>query len=129
MKIKGPADYPGPPTPPEPKKGEERISSGQFENQMAESKAAGGLKGKTPEPPASFDLAFGEVARAVRAGGLAGEEAATRVVDKVLEGVLGKEFMAGPQAASLREAIGPLVTQDECLMNKIHSILSRLQNK
>jgi hypothetical protein len=129
MKIKGPADYPGPPAPPEPSKEGGRISSGQFENRMSESAAASVPKGKSSKTSMSFEPAFREVARAVRAEGLQGETAAARVVDRALEDVLGKEFMAGPQAAPMREAIGSLVTQDECLMGKIHSILSRLKDK
>ena len=128
MKIKGSPDYPGPPTPPEPGKGEARVTPEFRADQASESKAVGNDKNKIQQP-GSFEMALREVARSAKAEGLQGEAAAAKVVDKVLEDVLGKEFMSGPQAASIRQAIGPLVTQDEYLMGKLQSILSRLQNK
>ncbi len=137
MKIKGPADYSGPAaTPPEPGKGgEEKISSGRQADRLlpqqtetAASAAATAGRGVRRQA-GTFEVEMEGRARAMKTENLQGEAVAGRVVDSVLEDVLGKEFMSGPRADAIRQAIGPMVSQDENLMSRIHSILSRLENK
>lgn len=139
MKIKGPADYSGPPAPPEPEKGgsgEGVVSPGRLAadqvspQQQAETVAAKGKSAADPaRQPDAFEMELRDIARTVKDQGLHGEATAAKVVDRVLEDVMGKEFMSGPRGVEIRQAIGPLVSQDDHLMAKLNSILSRLENK
>jgi hypothetical protein len=120
MKIKGPGGYSGPPVPPEPESVGSKPTS-KFEPQSAEVTQKKGAAAAEPTP---FEKGLQEIARTSRAGG--GEIPVGKIVDSVLEEVLGKDFASKPGGAAVKEAIVPLISQDEHLMGKLNSILSRL---
>lgn len=121
MKIKGPGSYSGPPAPPEPE-GPGSKPATKFESgQVADAQAAQN-KGRTSEV-SNFEKGLQEIARNQKPGS---EIPVNKIVDSVIEEVLGKDYMSKPGAANLRDAIVPLVSQDENLMNKLNGILSRL---
>ncbi|HEY7161013.1 MAG TPA: hypothetical protein VH815_07115 [Acidobacteriota bacterium] len=122
MKIKGPGGYSGPPVPPEPDSVGSKPTS-KFEPQETQSAEVAQKKGATAAEPSSFEKGLQEIARS-RAGG--GEIPVGKIVDSVLEEVLGKDFASKPGGAAVKEAIVPLISQDEHLMGKLNSILSRL---
>jgi hypothetical protein len=127
MKIKGPPDYSGPPTPPEFEGGEKQnVSKAQSEKSLTETQIPEKL---SPARADALEKGLREVAELARKEGLDKEATIGKVVDTVLEQVMGKEFICGPEAASLRKAIAPLVSSDEYLMGKITNLLSRLGNK
>lgn len=127
MKIKGPSDYSGPPTPPEPK-GVDNKSVSKFETEQTttESTQSAGRKEKASGLD-SFETGLREIAKTSGPQGMPGE-AVDKIVDTVLQEVLGKDFMSRPDAARLKEAIAPLISQDEQIMGKLQSILNRLGN-
>ena len=122
MKIKGPGGYSGPPVPPEPESVGSKPTS-KFEPQEIQSAEATQKKSAAAAEPTAFEKGLQEIAR-TRAGG--GEIPVGKIVDSVLEEVLGKDFASKPGGAAVKEAIVPLVSQDEHLMGKLNSILSRL---
>ena len=123
MKIKGPGGYSGPPVPPEP----ESVGSKptKFEPQETQTAEVTHKKGAAATEPTAFEKGLQEIARTSRAGG--GEIPVGKIVDSVLEEVLGKDFASKPGGAAVKEAIVPLISQDELLMGKLNSILSRLE--
>lgn len=123
MKIKGPGGYSGPPAPPEP----ESVGSKptKFEPQETQTAEVTHKKGAAATEPTAFEKGLQEIARTSRAGG--GEIPVGKIVDSVLEEVLGKDFASKPGGAAVKEAIVPLISQDEHLMGKLNSILSRLE--
>ena len=123
MKIKGPGGYSGPPVPPEP----ESVGSKptKFEPQETQTAEVTHKKGAAATEPTAFEKGLLEIARTSRAGG--GEIPVGKIVDSVLEEVLGKDFASKPGGAAVKEAIVPLISQDEHLMGKLNSILSRLE--
>jgi hypothetical protein len=123
MKIKGPGGYSGPPVPSEP----ESVGSKPTKFEPQETKAAEVTqkKGAAATEPTAFEKGLQEIARTSRAGG--GEIPVGKIVDSVLEEVLGKDFASKPGGAAVKEAIVPLISQDEHLMGKLNSILSRLE--
>lgn len=123
MKIKGPGGYSGPPVPPEPESVGSKPTS-KFEPQETKSAEVTQKKGAAAAEPTSFEKGLQEIARTSRAGG--GEIPVGKIVDSVLEEVLGKDFASKPGGAAVKEAIVPLISQDEHLMGKLNSILSRL---
>lgn len=126
MKIKEPPNYSGPPAPPDPEAGESKPVS----NFQSDAKSEVREK-PTASVPATdtFKNGLKEVAELARKQGIPKEATVGKVVDRVLEQVLGKEFLSKPEAASVREALTPLICSDEYLMSKLNSILSRLGNK
>ena len=122
MKIKGPG-YSGPPVPPEPESVGSKPTS-KFEPQETQSAEAMQKKGAAAAEPTPFEKGLQEIARTSRAGG---EIPVGKIVDSVLEEVLGKDFASKPGGAAVKEAIVPLISQDEHLMGKLNSILSRLE--
>jgi hypothetical protein len=128
MKIKGPPDYSGPPAPSEFEGGEKQnVSKVQSEKSVTETRLS--AEKLSPARADALEKSLREVAETAKKEGLEKEATIGRVVDTVLEQVMGKEFMCGPEAASLRNAIAPLVSSDEYLMGKISNLLSRLGNK
>jgi hypothetical protein len=123
MKIKGPGGYSGPPVPPEPESVGSKPKS-KFEPQETQAAEVTHKKSAAAGEPTAFEKGLQEIARA-RAGG--GEIPVGKIVDSVLEEVLGKDFALKPGGAAVKEAIVPLISQDEHLMGKLNSILSRLQ--
>ncbi|HSP06149.1 MAG TPA: hypothetical protein VLR94_03180 [Acidobacteriota bacterium] len=128
MKIKGPGNYPGLPAPPDEVKGGEAKGSVPFSPdaggvQSTEASRKTSSAGKTD----SFETSLREIAGTARKEGAPGAATINKVVDSVLEQMLGKEFLAKPEAASLKAAMVPMLGDDEHFMNKLSSILSRLQ--
>lgn len=124
--IKGPSDYSTPPTPPE-SNGVEKKTVSKFESEPSGGIDKGGSTGqKQTEISDSFEKDLREIAQTSGAKGPDGEASVHRIVDTVLQEVLGKDFMSRPEAARLKEAIAPMISQDEQMMNKLNSILSRL---
>lgn len=128
MKIKGPGNYSGLPAPPEEVKG------GEAKGRAAFSPEAGGIKdaeatrkNAATGEAGSFEAKLQEIARAGRKDGAPGAETVNKVVDSVLERMMGKEFLAGPDASSMKAAMVPMLSEDEHFMNKLNSVLSRLQ--
>jgi hypothetical protein len=125
MTIKVPPNLSGPPAPPDPESAESKpVAKFQTEG-----------KSEVREKPIAksavdtFENGLKEVAELARKQGIPKEATVAKVVDRVLEQVLGKEFLSKPEAASVREALTPLICSDEYLMGKLNSILSRLGNK
>jgi hypothetical protein len=125
--IKGPPNFSGPSAPSEPDPGESKqLSKSQTD---AKSKVRGPEKSGVVSSTEAFENGLKEVAELARKQGIPKEATVAKVVDQVLEQVMGKEFLAKPEAASVREALTPLISSDEYLMGKLNSILSRLGNK
>ncbi len=123
MKIKGPGSYSGPPAPPEPEGvGSKPVS--KFENKEVQASEVTNKKGAAAAGPTLFEQKLQEIAKTSRAGS---EIPVNKIVDTVLEDVLGKDFASRPGCAAVRDAIVPLINQDEHLMGKLNSILSRLE--
>jgi hypothetical protein len=126
MKIKGPADYSGPPTPPEPD-GVDKKTVSKFEREQAADVKVNKTPGKEQVAATDpFENCLRAIAKTSGPQGLRGEEAVHHIVDTVLQEIMGKEFMSKPDAARLKEAISPLISQDEQMMSKLNSILNRL---
>ena len=122
MKIKGPGNYSGPPAPTEPEgTGSKPVS--KFDTKEVQTSEVTNKKGTASAEPNSFEKGLHEIAR-FRAGG---EIPLSKIVDTVLEETLGKDFASRPDCAAMRDAIVPLINQDEHLMGKLNSILSRLE--
>lgn len=121
MKIKGPGSYSGPPAAPEP---ESNKPVSKFEPHEIQNAEVSQKKSAAPAKLNDFEKGLQEIARTSRAGG---EIPVGKIVDTVLEEVLGKDFASKPGGAAMRDAIVPLVSQDEHLMGKLNSILSRLE--
>ena len=128
MKITGPGNYSGPPAPPEKTKGGEArgVSPFQQETTGVEEAASAGRKGAAGKP-SLFEAGLREIAKAGKAGGLSGEATVGKVVDSVLEQVLGNDFQSKPGIEKLREAMIPMLSQDEVFMGKLNNVLSRLE--
>jgi len=124
MEIKGPGKYSGPPVPSEPE-GVGKKPASKFEPHEVQSTEVTQKKSAAPAEPSTFEKGLQEIARTSRAGG--GEIPVGKIVDTVLEEVLGKDFASKPGCAAIKEAIVPLIGQDEHLMGKLNSILSRLE--
>lgn len=124
MKIK-PPDNSRPPTPPE-SDGVDKKTVSKFETDPAADAKANKLTGKEQVATDPFESCMREVAKTSGPQGLKGEEAVHRIVDTVLQEIMGKEFMSKPDAARLKEAISPMISQDEQMMSKLNSILNRL---
>lgn len=128
MKIKGPGNYSGLPAPPEEVKGGEAKGSTAFSPEAGGIKGAEATRKNTAAGEAgSFEAKLQEIARAGRKDGSPGAETVNKVVDSVLERMMGKEFLAGPDASSMKAAMVPMLSEDEHFMNKLNSVLSRLQ--
>jgi hypothetical protein len=126
MKIKGPGDYPGLPVPSGPGEGK---PAGKLDVQKGVEKTADAqIKGKVHEPT-GFEKGLSSIAAAIRTEGLQGEAMVGRVVDSVLEEILGKDFASRPDSAAMRQILSPFISQDEVLMNKLNNVLSRLEKK
>jgi hypothetical protein len=123
--IKGPPDYTGPPSSPEPEKIDKKAVTGSPLDQSTGAKEAEQV-GPKQVPADNFESSLTEIAKTLGSGGLQNQSAVSKVVDTVLEEILGKDFLSTPDAASLREAITPFISQDEQMMNKLNSILNRL---
>jgi hypothetical protein len=123
MKIKGPGSYSGPPAPSEPE-GTESKPVSKFDTQEVQTSEATQKKGSAASGLNAFEKGLQEIARASRTGG---EVSVTKIVDTVLEEFLGKDFASRPDGVAVRDAIVPLINQDEHLMGKLNSILSRLE--
>jgi hypothetical protein len=126
MKIKGPPNFSGPPAPPDPESGEKKSVSKLQANTNSPVQE---IKNRSISAADTFEKGLREVAEAARKQEIPKEATVAKVVDTVLEQVLGKEFLSKPEAASVREALTPLIASDEYLMGKLNSILSRLGNK
>ena len=123
MKIKGPGNYSGPPAPTEPEgTGSKPVS--KFDTKDTQSSEVTHKRGTASAEPSAFEKGLQEISRAVRTGG---EIPVNKIVDTVLEETLGKDFASRPDCAAMRDAIVPLINQDEHLMGKLNSILSRLE--
>lgn len=125
MNIK-PPDYSRPTTPPEPDGVDAKTISKSETEKAADvraNKTAAKEKFAAVDP---FENCLREVAKASGPQGLKGEEAVHHIVDTVLQEVMGKDFMSKPDAGRVREAISPLISQDEQMMSKLNSILNRL---
>ena len=128
MKIKGPANYSGPPTPPDLKTDKGKSVAGFDPQKGAETPQSARAKGKAQEP-ASFEKSLSQIAKAIKAEGLQGEAMASKVVDSVLDEIFGKDFLSKPGAAAMRKTLSPFLSQDETVMNKLNNVLSRLEKK
>ena len=126
MKIKGPPDYTGPPTPPESNGVEKKAVSKFGTDPSADIKPTSPANRKQPEVTDSFEKDLRKIAKTSGPQGPPGEEAVSQMVDSVLQEVLGKEFMSKPEAARLKEALVPMIHQDEQMMGKLGSLLNRL---
>ena len=125
MKIKGPGNYSGPPSP-EFKGDDKKVGKFQPENLQGPETT----KASSPKQPVSpMEQGLSEVARSAKAEGLKGEALTAKVVDTVLTQMFGKDFLSRPDANALRETIIPFLSQDEHLSGKINSLISRLGNK
>jgi hypothetical protein len=124
MKIK-PPDYSGSPTPPE-SDGVDKKTVSKFETGPAADVKANRTPGKEQVATDPFESCLREVSKTSGPQELKGEEAVHRIVDTVLQEIMGKEFMSKPDAARLKEAISPMISQDERMMSKLNSILNRL---
>jgi hypothetical protein len=122
MRIKG-SGYSGPPVPPEPE-GIESKPKSKFETKEAQTSEVTNKKGTAATEPTAFEKGLEEIAKASRTGA---DVPVNKIVDSVLEEVLGKDFASTPVGAAARDAIVPLISQDEHLMGKLNSILSRLE--
>src|SRR5262245_9923056 len=109
--------------PSEPESVETKPTS-KFQQQETQTTEVTHKKGAAAAEPTAFEKSLQEIARASRAGG--GEIPIGKIVDSVLEEVLGKDFASKPGGAAVKDAIVPLISQDEHLMGKLNSILSRL---
>ena len=128
MKIKGPGNYSGLPAPPEEVKGGGTKSGVPFSPEAGGIKSTEAARKNAPaEGTSSFESSLQEIARAGRKDGAPGSAAVNKVVDSVLEHMLGKAFLAGPEGASMKSAMVPMLSEDEHFMNKLNSVLSRLQ--
>ena len=128
MKIKGPGNYSGLPAPPEDVKGGEVKGKSSFSPDAGEVKgtdatAAGSVSGKA----SSFETNLRQIAGASGKEGVTGDATVNKVVDSVLEQMLGNEFLGKPEAASLKNAVVPMLSQDENFMSKLNHVLARLQ--
>jgi hypothetical protein len=126
MKIKGPGNYSGPPSP--DFKGDDK-KVGKFQPEKLQ-QGPEQAKAKTQTQNVShLEKGLSDVARAAKAEGLKGEALTAKVVDSVLTQMFGEDFLSTPDAAAMRETITPFVAQDEHLSNKINNLISRLGNK
>lgn len=126
MIIKGPPKYSGPPAPPDPESGENKSVSKLQSDAKSEVRET---RNRSVSPADAFEKGLTEVAALAKKQGIPKEATVAKVVDTVLEEVLGKEFLSSPEAASIRKALTPLISSDEYLMGKLNSILSRMGNK
>lgn len=124
MDVKRPGGVSRPPISSEPETVGSKPTS-KFEPQGTQATEVSRKKGATPAEPGIFEKGLREIARTSRAGG--GEIPVDKVVHSALEEVLGKDFASKPGGAAVKDAIVPLVSQDEHLMGKLKSILSRLE--
>jgi hypothetical protein len=124
MNIKGPGGPSRPSVPQEPESVDSKPTS-KFEPQETQATEVSHKKGAAPAESGAFEKGLREIARTSRAGG--GDIPVDKVVDSVLEEVLGKDFASKPGGKAVREAIVPLISQDEHLMGKLKSIFSRLE--
>jgi hypothetical protein len=123
MKIKGPGGYSGPPASPEPEGvGNKPVS--KFEPKEVQASEVANKKGAASAEPSAFEKGLQEIAKTSRAGS---EIPVEKIVDTALEDVLGKDYASRPGGLAVRDAIVPLINQDEHLMGKLNSILSRLE--
>jgi len=127
MKIKGPGNYSGPPSP-EVQKGDDKKVS-KFPLDQGIEKTAQPKARAEAQSVSGMERGLSEVAPSAKAEGLKGEALAAKVVDTVLGEMFGKDFLSRPDAAALRDTIAPFVAQDEHLSSKLNSLLSRLANK
>ena len=125
MKIKGPANYSGPP--PTETKTDATKAKAEFDPEKVGGESQP-VRTRTHQP-APWERGLSEIAHAIKAEGLQGEAVVGKVVDSVLENLFGKEFLSGRDAATMRETLTPFISQDELLMNKLNSVLSRLEKK
>jgi hypothetical protein len=122
MKIKGPGSYSGPPASPEPEDvGSKPVS--KFEPKEVQASEVN-KKGAASAEPSGFEKGLQEIAKTSRPGS---EIPVEKIVDTALEDVLGKDYASRPGGLAVRDAIVPLINQDEHLMGKLNSILSRLE--
>jgi hypothetical protein len=122
MRIKG-SGYSGPPVPPEPE-GVESKPVSKFEPKEVQASEVTNKRGAAAAEPSAFEKGLQEIAKASRTGA---DVPVDKIVDTVLEEVFGKDFASTPDGAAARDAIVPLISQDEHLMGKLNSILSRLE--
>lgn len=125
MKIKGPPIFSGPPEPPDPDSGDTKSVA----NQPKTKAEIQDVRNRSVSAPDAFENGLREVAELGKKQGIPNEVTVAKVVDTVLEEVLGKEFVSSAEAASIREALTPLISSDAYLMGKLNSILSRMGNK
>lgn len=125
MIIKGPPKYSGRPAPPDPDSGDSKSVANQPKTKAEIQE----VRNRSVSAPDAFENRLREVAELGRKQGIPKEATVAKVVDTVLEEVLGKEFLSSPEAASIREALTPLISSDEYLMGKLNNILSRMGNK
>ena len=124
MKIKGPGNYSGPPSP-EFKGDDKKV--GKFSENLQGPETT---KASSPKQTVSpLEQGLSEVARSAKAEGLKGEALTAKVVDTVLTQMFGKDFLSRPDATALRETMIPFLSQDEHLSGKINSLIARLGNK
>jgi hypothetical protein len=124
MKIdKKPPDYPVPPTPPE--NGADNKTVSKFDPGQSNITSAKPT-GKEAEVSTPFEQSLREIAKGSGTQESRGPAAVERVVNSVIEEVMGKEFMSRPDAARLKDALVPMIGEDEPMMNKLNSILNRL---
>lgn len=128
MKIKGPGNYSGIPAPPED------VKKGEGKGSVPFNPDAGGVQGTDAaqkNAPAgkvgTFEASMQEIAKTSGKQGASADATVNRVVDSVLEQMMGKEFLGKPEAASLKATMVPMLSQDEHFMNKLNSVLARLQ--
>ena len=128
MKIKGPANYTPPVSPDSTGEKGKPESVSNFSPDSASSSAGLRPKGEKQVQSSSLENSLRELAKTTGKQGLQGEEKIGKIVDSILEEVMGKDFLSRPDAASLRAAITPLVAHDEHLSGKLNSILARLKS-
>lgn len=128
MKIKGPGNYSGIPAPPE------EVKKGEGSSNTSFNPEAGGVqnadtsrKNAQVAKTGIFEAKMQEIAKTSGKQGASAETNVNRVVDSVLEQMLGKDFLGKPEAASLKAAMVPMLSQDENFMNKLNGVLARLQ--
>jgi hypothetical protein len=126
MKIKGPGGYSGVPGPPDDVKKGEGKGNVPFKTETGEVQGSSSSR-KSAGPAGAFEACLKEVAKTSGKEGVSGEAGVNRMVDTVLEQMLGKDFLGKPEAASLKAAMVPMLSQDEHFMNRLNKVLTRLQ--
>jgi protein tyrosine/serine phosphatase len=125
MKIKGSPDFPVPPTPPE-QNGADNKTVSKFDPGQSSNITSARPSGKEGEVTSPFEQSLKEIAKSSGPQQPVGKAAAEHIVNSVLEEVMGKEFMSKPDAARLKDALVPMISEDEPMMNKLNSILNRI---